>query len=195
MFPKRTLKKLVLLAISLIVIVPCLAQGVTNHLYAKIGGNYSYVERGPVWAEGNPSRAGLTAGLEYELTYGCWGGAIGAMFSMQGEKKGYWADGNNMFVFPATLNYHFNKIPLILKAGFQYGRGKSLDDWSIPMGVAWHFNRFSIEAMYKQGISTKNHRTYDTYPEPIYGEHIPGKSKSGKSRTFTITIGYKLPIW
>lgn len=190
------MKKVALFFLILFVAITCKAQGNDNHLFAKVGTNYSFVDGGPEWAENNSShRVGLIAGFEYERTFNCWGLSVGAMFSMQGERTGYWADGNNMFVLPVTLNYHIKQFPLALKLGMQYGRGKDLDDWSIPMGVTWRFKRFVIEAIYKHGISTKNHTFYDNVPGPRTDDYIPVKWKSGKSRTFTITIGYDLPIW
>lgn len=190
------MRRQISLIIALIACTICWAQESNNHLYAKAGCNYSFVNGGPDWAIDNPShRIGLVAGLEYERTFNRWGVSVGALFSMQGERKGYWADGNNMFILPVTLNYHFNQIPLTLKAGFQYGRGKELDDWAVPLGVAWRFKRFSLEATYKHGISTKNHHIYDTHPGPVSDEYKPSRYKTGHSRTITLTIAYDLPIW
>ncbi|MBO5539493.1 MAG: hypothetical protein J5980_00930 [Muribaculaceae bacterium] len=190
------MKKLALFLFLLTIVFDVFCQDVVNKnlFYVKLGANCSYVKGGPQYAKDHPARFGLVTGLEYERLIGDWGISLGALFSMQGGKEGFWSYNNNMFVFPVSLNYHFSSIPLTLRVGMQYGVRGDVYDWSMPISAYWSWKKIYLEAAYKHGVKTWNPNVWDA-ANSSFGQRSSSPMKAGQSRTISLSVGYNFFSW
>lgn len=141
-------------------------------------------------------KAGLAVGVEGEYHINNWFGiSAGLMYSQQGTKDtdhgGDVTLSMDYLNVPMLANFYVAK-GLSLKAGIQPGfkvnskvkaKGVSVDadgvntvDWSMPMGISYEYQGFTIDARYTLGVT-----------DAI-------KDTDVKNQVFQLTFGYKFKL-
>ena len=180
------MKKLMMIAAMMIAAVTVNAQ-VAGKAYLKpmVGATLATVTNND-----NDMKFGLVAGAE--VGYMCtdnFGLTAGLLYTQQGAK----ADGtkNNLEYINVPVLANVYVAPgLALKAGVQVGfltkaKAEGLDfkelcnktDFSIPLGAAYEFGDFVIDARYNTNVGKK--------------EYTPS---SNKNSVIMLTLGYKIPF-
>lgn len=136
-------------------------------------------------------KAGLAVGVEGEYHINNWFGiSAGLMYSQQGTKDTYQGKDVTLSMdylnVPMLANFYVAK-GLSLKAGIQPGfkvntSDVSVDDhintvdWSMPMGISYEYQGFTIDARYTLGVT-----------DAI-------KDTDVKNQVFQLTFGYKFKL-
>lgn len=133
-------------------------------------------------------KAGLAVGVEGEYHINNWFGiSAGLMYSQQGTKIEDYKVSMDYLNVPMLANFYVAK-GLSLKAGIQPGfklnseiEGHSFDgvntvDWSMPMGISYEYQGFTIDARYTLGVT-----------DAI-------KDTDVKNQVFQLTFGYKFKL-
>ena len=199
---RMSMKKIMMIAAMMVATLSANAQNEVGQwtLMPKIGINISSVTGDTNAGYDKKAKVGLVAGAEFEVGLAeKFGLDFGLLYSMEGCKVKEQLLGGTPTV---NMNLDYINIPILaqyylakgfaIKGGLQpafnvrHKAGGDADytidginsfNLSIPVGLSYEFSNFVIDARYNIGVTK-----------------IIKDAEQGRNSTFSITLGYKIPL-